>query len=55
LSDRTRERAVERVRADFVAIASHELRTPARQPIGFIETLRGPGGGTIPRHSSASC
>ena len=42
LSDRTRERAVERVRADFVANASHELRTPLTSLIGFIETLRGP-------------
>ena len=42
LSDRTRERAVERVRADFVANASHELRTPLASLIGFIETLRGP-------------
>ncbi len=32
LSDRTRERAVERMRADFVANASHELRTATRQP-----------------------
>ena len=42
LSDRTRERAVERTRADFVANASHELRTPLASLIGFIETLRGP-------------
>jgi two-component system phosphate regulon sensor histidine kinase PhoR len=42
LSDRTRERAVERMRADFVANASHELRTPLSSLIGFIETLRGP-------------
>jgi len=41
LSDRTRERAVERTRADFVANASHELRTPLASLIGFIETLRG--------------
>jgi two-component system, OmpR family, phosphate regulon sensor histidine kinase PhoR len=42
LSDRTRERAFERMRADFVANASHELRTPLASLIGFIETLRGP-------------
>jgi two-component system phosphate regulon sensor histidine kinase PhoR len=42
LSDRTRERAVERMRADFVTNASHELRTPLASLIGFIETLRGP-------------
>ncbi len=42
LADRTRERAVERTRADFVANASHELRTPLASLIGFISTLRGP-------------
>ena len=42
LVDRTRERAVERMRADFVANASHELRTPLASLIGFIETLQGP-------------
>ena len=42
LSDRTRERAVERTRVDFVTNASHELRTPLASLIGFIETLRGP-------------
>jgi two-component system phosphate regulon sensor histidine kinase PhoR len=42
LSDRTRERAVERMRADFVANASHELRTPLAGLIGFIDTLLGP-------------
>ncbi|HTW28064.1 MAG TPA: ATP-binding protein [Acetobacteraceae bacterium] len=41
LADRTRERAVERMRADFVANVSHELRTPLASLIGFIETLRG--------------
>ncbi len=41
LSDRTHERAVERMRADFVANASHELRTPLASLSGFIETLRG--------------
>jgi two-component system phosphate regulon sensor histidine kinase PhoR len=42
LSDRTRERVVERMRADFVANVSHELRTPLASLIGFIETLQGP-------------
>ena len=42
LSDRTRDRAVERMRADFVANASHELRTPLASLIGFTDTLRGP-------------
>ena len=42
LSDRTRDRAVERMRADFVANASHELRTPLASLIGFIDTLLGP-------------
>ncbi|MCC6720004.1 MAG: two-component sensor histidine kinase [Acetobacteraceae bacterium] len=42
LSDRTRERALERTRADFVANASHELRTPLASLTGFVETLRGP-------------
>jgi two-component system, OmpR family, phosphate regulon sensor histidine kinase PhoR len=42
LSDRSRERAVERTRVDFVANVSHELRTPLASLIGFIETLRGP-------------
>jgi two-component system phosphate regulon sensor histidine kinase PhoR len=42
LSDRTGERMVERMRADFAANASHELRTPLSSLIGFIDTLRGP-------------
>jgi len=42
VTDRTRERSVEKMRADFVANASHELRTPLASLIGFIETLRGP-------------
>ena len=42
LSDRTRERRVEQMRADFVANLSHELRTPLASVIGFIETLQGP-------------
>jgi two-component system, OmpR family, phosphate regulon sensor histidine kinase PhoR len=42
LGDRTRERAIERMRADFVANVSHELRTPLASLSGFIDTLRGP-------------
>ncbi len=42
LSDRTRERRVEQMRADFIANANHELRTPLASLMGFIETLRGP-------------
>ena len=48
LSDRSRERQVERMRADFVANASHELRTPLASLIGFIETLRGPAENDAP-------
>ena len=42
VNDRTRERALEKMRADFVANSSHELRTPLASLIGFIETLQGP-------------
>ncbi|MFN7001146.1 MAG: ATP-binding protein, partial [Elioraea tepidiphila] len=42
LSDRTRERRIEQMRADFIANANHELRTPLASLMGFIETLRGP-------------
>jgi two-component system, OmpR family, phosphate regulon sensor histidine kinase PhoR len=48
LSDRSRERAVERTRADFVANVSHELRTPLTSLIGFIETLLGPAADDLP-------
>jgi two-component system phosphate regulon sensor histidine kinase PhoR len=42
ITDRTRERSLEKMRADFVANSSHELRTPLASLIGFIETLQGP-------------
>ncbi len=40
--DVTALRRTERMRADFVANASHELKTPISTLMGFIETLRGP-------------
>ena len=42
LHDETRAKRAEQSRADFVANASHELRSPLSTLIGFIETLRGP-------------
>ncbi len=48
LSDRSRERALERMRADFIANASHELRTPLASLIGFIATLQGPAADDTP-------
>lgn len=35
-------RRLERMRIDFVANASHEMRTPLSSLLGFIETLQGP-------------
>jgi two-component system, OmpR family, phosphate regulon sensor histidine kinase PhoR len=42
LEDITERLAVARTRADFVANASHELKTPLSALMGFIETLLGP-------------
>jgi two-component system phosphate regulon sensor histidine kinase PhoR len=42
LHETSREKAVETMRADFIANASHELRTPLASVLGFIETLQGP-------------
>jgi two-component system phosphate regulon sensor histidine kinase PhoR len=39
--DSTFEQAVEKMRSDFVANASHEMRTPLASVIGGIETLMG--------------
>lgn len=41
LRDVTEARRVESMRADFVAFASHELKTPLASLSGFIDTLRG--------------
>lgn len=42
LRDVTAMRETERIRADFVANVSHELRSPLTSLMGFIETLKGP-------------
>jgi two-component system phosphate regulon sensor histidine kinase PhoR len=42
MNDITELKAVEQMRADFVANASHEIRTPLASIAGFIETLQGP-------------
>lgn len=39
--DMTSAKQAERMRADFVANVSHELRSPLTSLVGFIETLRG--------------
>lgn len=45
LHDVTAMRRAEQMRADFVANASHELKTPLSSLMGFIETLLGPARG----------
>jgi two-component system, OmpR family, phosphate regulon sensor histidine kinase PhoR len=40
LTDVTRMRRLETMRRDFVANASHELKTPITSVLGFVETLR---------------
>ncbi len=41
LEDRTGDHLAMQTRTDFIANASHELRTPIASILGFIETLRG--------------
>jgi two-component system phosphate regulon sensor histidine kinase PhoR len=50
LRDASAERQVERLRSDFIANVSHELKTPIATLIGFIETLRGPAKGDLEAH-----
>ncbi len=42
LRDLTEQERIGQMRADFVANASHELKTPLASVLGFIDTLRGP-------------
>ncbi len=41
LRDLTERRRVDQLRADFIANASHEIKTPLASLLGFIETLQG--------------
>ncbi len=41
IEDHTRARRADRLHRDFIANASHELKTPLSSIIGFIETLQG--------------
>jgi two-component system phosphate regulon sensor histidine kinase PhoR len=50
LKDASAERRLERLRSDFIANVSHELKTPISALIGFIETLRGPAKGDLDAH-----
>jgi two-component system, OmpR family, phosphate regulon sensor histidine kinase PhoR len=50
LKDASAERRLERLRSDFIANVSHELKTPIATLLGFIETLRGPAKGDLNAH-----
>ncbi|CAJ1411813.1 unnamed protein product [Effrenium voratum] len=50
LHDVTDMKRVEQMRVDFVANASHELKTPLASLSGFIETLQGPAKGDADAH-----
>ncbi|HZT86573.1 MAG TPA: ATP-binding protein [Stellaceae bacterium] len=45
LHDITELKRAEQLRGDFIANASHELKTPLATLVGFIETLQGPARG----------
>lgn len=51
LYDITRLRRLEKIRSDFVANVSHELKTPVTSIKGFVETL---AGGNIQREEDAA-
>jgi len=50
MHDLTELKQMRRMRADFVANASHEIKTPLASILGFIETLQGPAKGDIQAH-----
>jgi len=50
LKDASAEHRLERLRSDFIANVSHELKTPLATLTGFIETLRGPAKGDLDAH-----
>ncbi len=41
LRDLTEQRRLDQLRSDFIANASHEIKTPLASLVGFIETLQG--------------
>jgi two-component system phosphate regulon sensor histidine kinase PhoR len=48
--DVSAEHRLQRLRSDFIANVSHELKTPIATLMGFIETLRGPAKGDLEAH-----
>ncbi len=51
ITDLTAIKRMEHMRADFVANASHELRSPLSAIIGFLETLSGPAKDDVEAHN----